>query len=86
MAAGFQIHVAVNAGDHQIQFRQRVPFDIHRAVFQNVALEPGEDADSQFAALVDASAPCCANSTTRFSSRPKFIDSALEWSVIAMYW
>ena len=55
-----------------------------RAVLQDVALEAGEDADAA-AALRLSSRTWSAKATTRASSRPLAMASALEWSVMAMY-
>ena len=47
ISAGLQIHVAVHAADHQVEFGQRIIGQIHRAILQNVALDAAEDADAQ---------------------------------------
>ena len=39
----FQMKVAVNAADHQIEFGQSVFGDIHRSVAQNIALQAGKN-------------------------------------------
>ena len=73
---GFQIHVAVDAADHDVEFGQRVFGKIHRAVAADVALEARKDAERQPAAV--QSRTCLANATARFSSRPLAMASALE--------
>ena len=48
---GFQIHVAVDAADDDVEFGQRVFGEIHRAVAPDVAFEAGEDAEREAAAI-----------------------------------
>ncbi len=44
---GFQIHVAVHAADHQIQLGEGVGREVERAIFHDVTLDAGEDADTE---------------------------------------
>jgi len=46
--------VAVHAADHEVEFGQRVIGEIHRAIFQDVAFDAGEDAYAGAAAIA-----CC---------------------------
>ena len=44
---GLHVHVAVHAADDQVEFGQRVVGQVHRAVFQDVALQAREDANAE---------------------------------------
>ena len=79
-----QIHVAVDAADHEIQLAQRVVCQIHRAVAADVAFEAGEHANAQ-TALVPSREPVARTRPRALSSSPFAIASAFEWSVMAMY-
>ena len=35
----FQIHMAVDAADHQVKLSQRIPLNVHLAFLENVALQ-----------------------------------------------
>ena len=45
--------MAVHAADHQVEFGQGVVGEVHGAVFEDVALDAGEDADAGSALAVD---------------------------------
>ncbi len=45
--ARLQVHVAVHAADHQVEFGQRVVGQIHLAILENVAFDAAEDANAQ---------------------------------------
>ena len=48
---GFEVHVGMDAADHEVQFCQRVVLQIERAVFQDVAFYAGEHADAKAVAI-----------------------------------
>ena len=76
ISAGFQVHVAMDAADNEIELGQRVIFQIHRAVAADIALDAGEHASPRPRLIHFPN--LCANATARFSSRPLAMASAFE--------
>ncbi len=76
ISARFEIHVAVNASDHDVELGECVFGEIHLAVAADIAFEPGENAEREAVRL--RSRTCLAKATARFSSRPLAMASAFE--------